>query len=443
MTARIGVKFRARPYARGVRVVAIPMLAMVAPGASPLAADATVVARALYEGAIAARSIEVRLGSSGLAVPGSRFPCRSCHGRDGRGAREAGVAAPSIRPHALTALRATRPAYGPDTFAAALRDGRNPAGRTLDPSMPRYGLDAATAAALWEHLTEREAVERRGVEPALVRVGVDARADPTLLDALVRAWEARGAARPHGRAVRFEAVTPGGIDPEVIAVMFGSVEAPASGAPALFPLAPVSEATSPDEVRSLFASREEQLRVLIAAAPADAVLVADGGTRPAFQRALADPERPILGPESVYVLDRTVVVSAEPAVWADLARRARPGTRLYVPVFDVAGQLSVLSERGVHLILADPTAPPGPPSGETAFRTRGLRDRLVLAAVAVIEQALVAAGRDLTRGGLMRAVSDVRYEDPSWPGLDYRRDPLTGTRAVALVRLAAVPSDHP
>ncbi|HEV8663665.1 MAG TPA: cytochrome c [Candidatus Methylomirabilis sp.] len=66
--------------------------------------------------------------------------CASCHGRDGRG-RAFGGTLLEITPSAL-ARADNRPPYTEETLRAAIRDGVDPAGRPLDPLMPRWRLGA-------------------------------------------------------------------------------------------------------------------------------------------------------------------------------------------------------------------------------------------------------------------------------------------------------------
>ncbi|WP_133820510.1 hypothetical protein [Tahibacter aquaticus] len=63
-------------------------------------------------------------------------------------------------------------------------------------------------------------------------------------------------------------------------------------------------------------------------------------------------------------------------------------------------------------------------------------DTHATAAAALLAEALRAAGPDPTRTGLVRAFDDVVLDAY---GLDYRREPLTGTSAVRILPGAALP----
>lgn len=127
-------------------------------------AGADDVGAALFDGGPEAAPVEARVGpGGGVPAPASRFACRACHGRDGRGGREGGAVVPSIEPSALAAPTAGRPAYDAGAFAAVLREGIDPGGRRLAPLMPRYKVNDAEAAGPFAHLGAVAVRERTGV----------------------------------------------------------------------------------------------------------------------------------------------------------------------------------------------------------------------------------------------------------------------------------------
>ncbi len=91
---------------------------------------------AIYQRGEGTAGGEAMVGDPPARVPMALFPCRGCHGDDGRGVREGGVTAPEIRWSYLTKPYAVaggslrrRPPYDERSFASALRDGRDSAGR--------------------------------------------------------------------------------------------------------------------------------------------------------------------------------------------------------------------------------------------------------------------------------------------------------------------------
>lgn len=420
---------------------------------SLMAAGAASTARAggggaaLFDGGTEAGSIEARVGPGvGVAAPASSFACRTCHGRDGRGGREGGVVLPAIDPGALSVSTLVRSAYDAVSFATALREGIGPGGHRLAPLMPRYKVSDADAAELLARLSRMAEQERTGVLQDSVRVGISETMPPDLAAAFRRAWSDRGDPRLHGRRLTIDTVDAGD-DASVFALLFaaqlpkgasagptdGTRQGAALGAPSLFPLAPLQGTEAPDLVRGLFASRADQAAALLRDAPADAVLVADEDGRPLFESFMAatDQARPVASIEDLPV-SSAVIVMASPAGWRWLAagQQVAPGTTLYGCLDDAAGAVADLRRRGVRLVLSDPR-----PARGTGEPNRPARERLVTAAAEVLEAALAVAGRDLTRGGLVRALSRLSVEPPGWPALDYGRVPLTGSRDVRLVRL--------
>ena len=152
-------------------------------------------------------------GTAGGAQPA----CASCHRRSGFGTSEGGVYVPRVTGPALFQPRQLRradlfrnlyqesqtslydarvrdprlrPAYTPETLAAAVREGRDPAGRALDPLMPRYRLSEAEMAALTAYLKGLSAAPSPGVDgetihfATIVTAGVDPGRRDAMLDVL-------------------------------------------------------------------------------------------------------------------------------------------------------------------------------------------------------------------------------------------------------------------
>ncbi|GJD65683.1 hypothetical protein [Methylobacterium frigidaeris] len=367
------------------------------------------------------------------AVPGGRpvvLPgCRDCHGRDGAGGREGGVLAPPIARSALTRTTLARPAYDQAGFATALRDGVGSGGGRLQALMPRYPVGVDDAAALWRHLARLETSERHGVEPDRLRLGVDAAAGPWLLERLSEDFG--GDLRIHGR--RIDLVPVRGADLEegrLLALLFATDPAlrhSDGGLPLLFPLAPIDDEVRADEARSLMPSRRDQADTLLAAAPPEAPVLTDGGGRALLSvkvgRRILDADR-LEAP-----LPSELVVLVAPARWRGLLGLLRPGTRVHAIGPEVGEVVPALARGGVRLVVTNPSAGPGIDASVTPAA------RLARTAAVLLRGALAAAGRDLTRGALLRAFDTLRLDGPDWPALDYARHPLTGRRTTALVAL--------
>jgi hypothetical protein len=154
---------------------------------------------------------------AGIAVEGAQLACASCHRRSGFGASEGGVYVPRVTGPALfqpqqlrradlfrslyqevqpTPYRERlrdprlRPAYTPETLAVALREGRDPSGRTLAPLMPRYRLSDEEVAQLAAYLQGLSAAPSLGVDgeaihfATVVTDGVDPGRRKAMLDVM-------------------------------------------------------------------------------------------------------------------------------------------------------------------------------------------------------------------------------------------------------------------
>ncbi|SFU46082.1 hypothetical protein SAMN02799631_00739 [Methylobacterium sp. 174MFSha1.1] len=370
------------------------------------------------------------------SVPGGRpivLPgCRDCHGRDGAGGREGGTTAPPITRSALIRATLARPAYDGAAFAAALRDGIGAGGRRLQGLMPRYPAGPEAATALWDHLGRLEASERSGVEPDRLRLGVDAAAGPGLLAAL-RAGLAEGTGdlRLHGRRVEIVPVRAGEVETgRLLALVFAtdlSLRRRDGGMPLLFPLAPLGEEVRPDEARSAMPSRRDQADLLLAAAAPGVPVLADGDGRALLPGSL---RRPLLDIDRLATAlpDEMIVLIARDR-WPGLLGMLRRGMRVHAIGPEIGDRMPALARGGVRLVVTDPSAGPGLDAAQAPA------ERLGRAAASLLRAALAAAGRDLTRGALLRAFDTLRLDGPDWPGLDYARHPRTGRRSAVLVTL--------
>lgn len=91
-----------------------------------------------------------------VEVSGAQFTCLNCHRRSGLGGPEGTKyvlptnGASLIVPR--TDIYMSRPAYNEESFARAMRSGRNPGGEFFDPIMPRFELSDPQMAALFAYL---------------------------------------------------------------------------------------------------------------------------------------------------------------------------------------------------------------------------------------------------------------------------------------------------
>lgn len=115
-------------------------------------------------------------GDASTAIPATVTPCVNCHGYDGRGKKEGGIAPSNLQWSELTKAYAsgTR-AHGPYTRATLRRAftmGLDPAGNALDPAMPRYQMSMRDADDLVAYLATLGTTSDPGLTPDAVRIGV-------------------------------------------------------------------------------------------------------------------------------------------------------------------------------------------------------------------------------------------------------------------------------
>jgi mono/diheme cytochrome c family protein len=161
--------------------------------------------RLYRQGVSASGSAVTAIVQGDLRIRGTDMTCVNCHRRSGWGTAEGPVRVPPIVGSVLfapvtqghpemgpprTTGPGTRPAYTDTTLLRALRDGVDPAGRTLSPSMPRYTLDDEDGAALATYLRSLSAVPAPGVDDTSVHLatiltpGVSAGRRASMLDVL-------------------------------------------------------------------------------------------------------------------------------------------------------------------------------------------------------------------------------------------------------------------
>ncbi|WP_139284107.1 c-type cytochrome [Rubrimonas cliftonensis] len=399
--------------------------------------------RAIFTGAV------VGLEDGATARRLARSPCHSCHGRDGRGGVEGD--APPIDWSVLSRQTIDRLAYDEARFARAVVEGVDSSGRALSRLMPRYAFSQGEIAALQDYLERIGAEQRTGATANSVTFGLpELPGSPVLTEELAVAIrsglaDALGGGTVWGRSVEIVTFRDGAPPPSMLAVLSPRVEAvpgyAALGVPTLFPLGALEGDEDPSIVRAATPSRagvRAALAGAIAAAdPASVTIIATPDTR---ERADAEALGLALRLESPAMSERI---------------RISPGARKDAATDRDA--LVILSEDGLNAARGWPgpvwlswsalQAAGGALEGghplfavvETpwivrrAIETGGhpiiAHGERIGAATA---EALMAAGRNLTRGGLLEALEDARLDE--W-GLDYATHPLTGAADVMFVTL--------
>lgn len=115
-------------------------------------------------------------GDEANPIPATVTPCVNCHGYDGRGKKEGGIAPANLQWSVLTKAYATGArTHGPYTKAALRRAftmGFDPAGNALDVAMPRYQMSMRDADDLVAYLTTLGTTTDPGIAEKSIRIGV-------------------------------------------------------------------------------------------------------------------------------------------------------------------------------------------------------------------------------------------------------------------------------
>ena len=145
-----------------------------------------------------------------VTLTGDQASCASCHRPSGFGSIEGDSVVPPVVGAELyrrklmgapetgrirTVGPGTRPAYDRDSLVRAIRHGVNPAGRKLDPLMPRFPLSDSDASALVAYLESLDPGPSPGVTGSVVHLAtiLTENLDPARREALLgtlRAFEA-------------------------------------------------------------------------------------------------------------------------------------------------------------------------------------------------------------------------------------------------------------
>jgi ABC-type branched-subunit amino acid transport system substrate-binding protein len=125
------------------------------------------------------REIMAYLGEASLEVPASTMTCAGCHGFDGQGKPEGGVAPSNITWEALTksygvthASGRKHPPYTERAIEFALTRGLDPAGHRLSNVMPRYAMSREDLTDLTAYLKRLGTDRDAGLTDTSIRVGM-------------------------------------------------------------------------------------------------------------------------------------------------------------------------------------------------------------------------------------------------------------------------------
>jgi ABC-type branched-subunit amino acid transport system substrate-binding protein len=163
--------------------LAVPALfgSALAPGAAPGLTPEERRGREIYRTGVssAGTAITAFLADSSVEMPAAAFPCAGCHGRDGRGLPEGGVAPSDLRWGSLTKpdgviLPSGRkhPPYTESTLKRAVGMGLDSGGNKLHVAMPRFRMTHEDMAALVAYLKQLGKEGETGLGETSIRIGV-------------------------------------------------------------------------------------------------------------------------------------------------------------------------------------------------------------------------------------------------------------------------------
>jgi mono/diheme cytochrome c family protein len=146
-------------------------------------------------------------GDASAPIPATVTPCVNCHGFDGRGKKEGGIAPSNLQWTELTKPYASGArSHGPytaTTLRRAFTMGFDPAGNALDPAMPRYQMSMRDADDLVAYLRTLGTTSDPGLTAKSMRIGVLLSPDREKAAAVRDVMEAYAAALPeiYGRRI--------------------------------------------------------------------------------------------------------------------------------------------------------------------------------------------------------------------------------------------------
>ena len=164
--------------------------------------------RAIFHRGVTADGGEIvaAMGPESFEVAASLVPCASCHGHDGRGRPEGGIAPSNLTWASLTDPRGARrpdrrqhPPYDERSLLKAITMGVDPAGNELNDTMPEYRLSRRDAADLVAYMKVLGEEKDPGIADDTLRVAT-----------LLRPGDPRGEATRGALSVFFDDLNEGG-----------------------------------------------------------------------------------------------------------------------------------------------------------------------------------------------------------------------------------------
>ncbi|MCI0504706.1 MAG: c-type cytochrome [Gammaproteobacteria bacterium] len=150
---------------------------------SPILSDAEIGKRIYREGLLPDGQPLRAKGAGDVTIIGTQLTCVSCHRRSGLGASEGKNRAPPITGEILFQPRTrsdrelagirlsgegARPAYTEESLLQAINNGKDAAGRTMDPLMPRYAFDKADLKLLIQYLNTLSTASAPGISETTI-----------------------------------------------------------------------------------------------------------------------------------------------------------------------------------------------------------------------------------------------------------------------------------
>lgn len=397
--------------------------------------------RAIYFGETgsALDSAEVQIGALTTKLPARTFPCASCHGRTGAGQSERGVNPSQITRDALTrpySVKASagrkRPPYTATTFRNAVRNGKDSGGNALAEAMPRFNFTDKQLADIWAFLEVIDDVTDPGVSDDAIRVGVvvDAASPVTqpqqkLLNVLASDINKIGGV--NGRALTFVPLTPKGAAGDTVFALIAPQGAAPAGIAADVPVISVlppsvaaagafalvtSEADQVAALKRFAAETWGVVRVkdACAARKGDTVLLAESscaGTAKVASRVL---------------MTQSVFASIPPA------SRSQWPPDSYVSIAAPLGRI----DRNAQAAFAKTRSRAG--NDKSAI----LAEADAYSAAALLVEALMRTGRDVSRAGVIENLEGIRnFEGAMTPPLSFGPNRHVGSRGAEIVRYDA------